>query len=92
LYLKGGFIFKSVYAIKRQTLQDFKTLRNHIAHNSFESSAAYTRLLQRLLRTRPLRLPTAGEFLLMPPPGRATSYYLAEYLDEFEDLADNLTQ
>jgi hypothetical protein len=48
LYLENGFLFKAVYVAKRQTLQDFKSLRNHIAHNSFESRAAYARLLQRV--------------------------------------------
>jgi hypothetical protein len=92
LYLEDGFVVKAVYVARRQMLQDFKTLRNHIAHNSFESAAAYSRLVQRLLRTRPVRLPTAGGFLLMAGPGRAGSYYLADFLDEFEQVADDLTQ
>lgn len=80
LFLRGGFPVRDMYTTNKNTFDDMKVLRNHIAHRSVESFKAYRRILQRHLRTQPLCTPEPGEFLLFTDDADPTKYRLQSYL------------
>lgn len=91
-YLDCGGPIKTVLAAKQSLLQDFRKLRNHIAHNSRTSTEDYKKVVQHYLTTLPLTLPTPGEFLQLSKRERASPprTFLRYALDEIADIGDAL--
>jgi hypothetical protein len=91
-YLENhGFPIKDAIIASKSQLQQYKSIRNHVAHNSSESSIKYSRILQEHYGTLPLVLPSPGEFLLefeRPRRGVARAYKL----QSFFALITNLSQ
>lgn len=87
-YLKDGFPVKIPYSTNRTKLEDYKKIRNHIAHNSVQSLSQYKKVLLRYLGVIPLRAPVPGEFLLK----RSTThgYILLEFFSIIRQLATDL--
>lgn len=91
LYLLDGFPIKLPYTTSKETLSDLKTIRNHIAHNSNESTAKYTRVLRKHYGTIPLKVPSPGEFLLVNDKKDPSKYKLVVYLEFLKQLSTDLT-
>lgn len=91
-YLDSGGPIKTVLAAKQSLLQDFRRIRNHIAHNSRTSTEEYKKVVQRHLTTLPLVLPNAGEFLQLNKRERTLSprTFLRYALDELAEIGDAL--
>ncbi|RLK48871.1 hypothetical protein DFR31_1986 [Alkalispirillum mobile] len=82
IYLSSGEPLRTAIAGANRDLQDMKTLRNQIAHNSKESKIKYAKLLRREYGTAPLNIPSPGRHLLKTAPGRSpTEHYLAFYIN-----------
>jgi len=86
LFLKNGYPVKGVITANQTILQNFKRIRNHIAHNSRESHSKYLIVLRNTLTTVPVKPPNVGEFLLMTDRLNSPDYYLMTYLDEIEKI------
>ena len=80
-YLEDGFPIKQALVTRMDTLQDLKRLRNHIAHTSAESERAYRVVLRNHYGVVPLRVPSAGEFLLQTDKRDPGRYKLLAYLE-----------
>jgi len=91
LYLKDGFPIKLPYTTHRETLRDFKKIRNHIAHDSKESLKRYKLVLRKHYRTIPLSIPPPGEFLLVRDRVNPRKYKLLIFFDLMIRLSDDLT-
>ena len=91
LYLKNGFPIKLPYTTHRETLMDFKRIRNHIAHDSKESLVGYKIVLRRHYGAVPLRIPLPGEFLLVTDKIFPTKYKLLVFFDLMRILSNDLT-
>jgi len=90
-YLSSGFPIKLPYTSHKEILEDLKRLRNHIAHDSWESLNGYKIVLKRHYLTIPLILPAPGEFLLLPNRTDAARYNLQFYLDTMKDIGGQIT-
>lgn len=75
------------------TLSTAKDLRNHIAHNSDESNAKYTKVVGVFYPTMPLTIPTPGQLLQgTPTVGPAKSKQVFTYFREkFIDIGKSIT-
>lgn len=91
LYLEDGFPIKLPYTTHRETLSDFKRIRNHIAHNSKESLAEYQKVLEKHYRTIPLAIPSPGEFLLVSEKKDPTKYKLLTFFSLLRKISIDLT-
>lgn len=92
LYLKGGFPIKQALISHRELLIDAKRIRNHIAHLSKESRAAYHKTLKRHYSVIPLNAPRPGEFLLLPSRTAPDQYYLLYYFAMLETVAKQMVK
>jgi hypothetical protein len=90
-YLKDGFPIKTPITANMELLRELKKLRNHIAHMSGESLLEYKKLLKAHFGTVPLRIPKPGEYLLLISRRQKTTYYLLEYLESIERVAQWMT-
>lgn len=90
-YLQNdGFPIKTLIVSSKTILQEFKIIRNHIAHNSSESANKYNRLVQSHFGTLPLTVPVPGEFLLeleRPRRGVQRAYKLQTFFNKITSLA-----
>lgn len=86
LYLKDGYPIKAVITANQTILKDLKRIRNHIAHNSRESSAKYQIVLRNTLTTIPVKIPEVGEYLLMTDRQNRPNYYLITYINHIERI------
>lgn len=91
LYLEDGFPIKPVYVVNRDALQDFRRIRNRIAHDSVESLDAYSITLRRYYGAVPLRIPTPGEFLLELDKVDPSKYKLLAFFSLMNSLSTDLT-
>lgn len=91
LYLKDGFPVKLPYTTHRETLMDFRRIRNHIAHDSKQSLAGFQVVLRRHYGTIPLRIPTPGEFLLLRDKSDPSKYKLLIFFDLMRQFSRDLT-
>lgn len=91
LYLKDGFPIKLPYTANRNTLWDFKRIRNHIAHDSKESLGGYRTVLRRHYGVVPLKLPPPGRFLLVPDRRTPSKYNLLAFFELMRELSVDLT-
>lgn len=92
MYLKDGAPVKGALTPRVSYLRDMRHLRNHVAHNSTESYRSYLGVLRRNLRTLPITIPGAGEFLLMPDPKTKPKYFLQIYLEALGGVAQDITK
>jgi hypothetical protein len=91
LYLKGGYPIKRAIAANIDSLRDFKRIRNHIAHMSKESMGEYKKVLKKYFTVLPLRIPTPGEYLLLPSQSNTLRYNLLAYIDLIEKVSSQMT-
>lgn len=91
LYLEDGFPIKQPYTIHRETLFDFRRIRNHIAHDSKESLNGYLAVLRRHYGTVPLKVPSPGEFLLTIDRSNPSKYKLLIFFELLHKLSSELT-
>lgn len=80
VYINGGDPVRTAVASSLNHLQQAKKIRNHIAHNSKESGEEYRKVVQAILLTTPLELPSVGQFLMeIPSAGPARRVEVLEY-------------
>jgi hypothetical protein len=91
LYLDQGFPVKLPYTVNRGILQDMRTIRNHIAHNSAKSLRSYKNVLLKHYGVVPLIIPQPGEFLLQPDSANPGKYKLLIYLEFLKQISTDLT-
>ena len=92
VYLHNGGPVKLATTSHQQFLGQAKKIRNHISHNSQESRDVYSQVVNGLLLTTPINLPTPGELLsTVPNKGPAKNIEILEYyIKKFEVLAHAL--
>ena len=90
LFLKDGFPVKLPYSTNRVKLNEYKKLRNHIAHNSIESLEGFKKVLKNHYGAIPLTIPKVGEFLMVTSRTDPMKYILLEVFDVFESMANQL--
>jgi hypothetical protein len=81
LYLLDGFPVKTPYTSGKETFDELRLLRNHIAHRSKTSMNGYRKVLRRYFGTEPLELPEPGEYLLLTDKHERSKYKLLTYFD-----------
>ncbi len=86
LYLKDGYPIKDVITGNQAVLKDLKRIRNHIAHNSRESTGKYLTVLRNNLATVPVKSPKVGEYLLMIDRHNRPDYYFMTYINHIERI------
>ena len=90
IYLKDGFPIKLPVSSRRESLQEYRKIRNHIAHDSSESLDGYKGVLKGHYRTIPLSIPSRGEFLMVSDRADPTMYKLLKFFQELKGLASEL--
>jgi hypothetical protein len=90
VYLDNGFPVKLVISSNKSKIEDFKKIRNHIAHNSKESLVAFKKVLTRHYSTIPLAIPSPGKFLQEQSKVDKRHTLLREYLNSISDIAEAL--
>ncbi len=88
-YLADGEPFKTVIASNQKDIQNMKRIRNHIAHNSDESSQDYRKVVRDINSgTLPLTIPPPGELLLqIAPRTQPSQHYLVFYIARLREVA-----
>lgn len=90
-YLDQGFPVKLPITTNQTSLNDFKHIRNHIAHNSRESMENYKKVLRNHYGVIPLIIPTPGEFLLVRDKKQPSKYKLLVFFDLMKRISTQLT-
>jgi len=92
LYLENGFPIKLPYTTNLQILRDFKKLRNHIAHNSNETETQFEKVVRTYYGgVKPLKLPTPGQYLMLPSKTKPANYLLLDFFDFMEKISLDMT-
>ena len=87
-YLKDGYPLEVPLSTNMARLRALKTVRNHIAHMSEESTVGFQKVVRSHFGTVPLKLPGPGEFLLLPCRHDPTTYYLKSFMETMEEVQD----
>jgi hypothetical protein len=90
LFLKDGFPIKTPYTTNKTKLNDYRRLRNHIAHNSTKSLEEYKKVLRGYFGVNPLNIPNVGEYLLLTSKVNSYNYNLLDFFELLKNMADNL--
>ena len=85
-YLKNGDPIKLPLVSYRDLLQDYRKIRNHIAHDSRESFLGYLSVLRKHFGTIPLFVPCPGEFLLNNDILDPSKYKLQVYFEVLKEI------
>lgn len=92
LYLENGYPIKLPYTTNLQQLKTFKTLRNHIAHNSIESEIQYEKVVRTYYSgVRPIKIPTPGQYLMLTSRINHTNYLLLDFFGLMKTISIDLT-
>jgi len=92
LYLENGYPVKLPYTTNLQQLKNFKTLRNHIAHNSIESEIQYEKIVRTYNHgVRPLKIPTPGQYLMLTSRINPGNYLLLDFFNLLKTISIDLT-
>jgi hypothetical protein len=87
LYLKNGYPIKDPITSYFNQLRDYKSIRDHIAHNSFESQNSFEKILHRVFRVKPLLNIEPGELLLTINNKKTGNYYLIDFFTDLKSLS-----
>jgi hypothetical protein len=90
-YLDQGFPIKLPLSTNQEVLNDYRHIRNHIAHNSRESLGEYKKVVRKHFNTLPLIIPSPGEFLLVKDKQYPSKYKLLVFLDFLKKISNDLT-
>lgn len=90
IYLKDGYPIKLSISTNLGRLRELKRIRNHIAHMSNESLSEYKKVVKNHFSTLPLKIPRPGEFLLLTSRRNSSTYYLRDYFQVIEDVANSM--
>lgn len=91
LYLKDGFPIKDPYIANTGSLNDFKHIRNHIAHRSENSLNKYQKVVRRHYGFAPLQTPEPGEYLLLSEKATPNRYKLLSFFEKMKELSTAVT-
>lgn len=91
IYLEEGFPIKLPLTTNRESLRNFRKIRNHIAHDSKKSLNDYKSVLRRHYGTIPLSMPTPGEFLLLNDRIDPSKYKLLVFFELMNSLMSDLS-
>jgi hypothetical protein len=90
LFLKNDTRFKIIYSTHVAKLRAFKKIRNHVAHNSPESSSEYEKTMLTFFTTIPSKIPSVGELLVTKSRINPLNNILEDYFVLVVDIANNL--
>jgi hypothetical protein len=90
LFLKNDTAFKTAYSSNTLVLNNYKKIRNQIAHYSSESTQEYNKVLQLHFGVTPLSPPPAGEFLNQTSKINSSNNIIEDYFDLIENIAKYL--
>ncbi|MFB6305925.1 MAG: hypothetical protein ABEH43_02870 [Flavobacteriales bacterium] len=93
LYLQNdGYPLKDLISSNQNRLNNYKNLRNHIAHNSKESYRKYKNILHSYYGYTPLNPEPPGSYLLNPSNENSGNYILLDFFDDLESISYNMTE
>jgi len=82
LFLNNGHPIKLPYTTHKVQLNNFKKIRNHIAHNSIESEIQFSKVVQIYYHgVVPLAIPTPGQYLMLTSRSTPANYILLDFFD-----------
>ncbi|RYG13927.1 MAG: hypothetical protein EON92_03900 [Burkholderiales bacterium] len=87
LYLATSSHLRTAFTASSSSLKEIKHVRNHVAHNSSESAAAFSRVLISYHGVLPLSTPSVGEYLLLQSRTVVGTYVLRQYLGTLRNVA-----
>ena len=90
-YLRNGDPIKLPLSSNREALQDYRKIRNHIAHDTKESFNGYISVLRKHFGTIPLSVPCPGEFLLKSDRADHSKYKLQVYFELLKAMLGSLS-
>lgn len=91
-FFRDGRPYASVLRVVQNTLNDAKTVRNAVAHDSESARDKFEALARRELSTLPHRL-TVGSFLNTAKPGPTPSHsFLEFYFDKLDGAAGGIAR
>lgn len=82
LFLNNGHPIKLPYTTHKVQLNNFKKIRNHIAHNSIESEIHFSKVVQGYYHgIMPLSIPTPAQYLMLSSRTNPANYILLDFFD-----------
>lgn len=91
-YLVNGHPIKLPYSANKNTLKNYKKIRNQIAHDSIESFQAYKKVVEHYYHgTTPFVIPSPGQFLMLSSRTNLSNYQLLDFFDFMFSIAHDLT-
>lgn len=91
MFLRNGFTYKPVFSIYLSKLQDYKKIRNYIAHKSDYAHNQYSKVVQSYHGALPLTIPEPGEYLNYISKTDPSKYILMEIFEALKDIVDRIT-
>jgi hypothetical protein len=92
LCLENGHPVKLPYTINRLHLQDFKKIRNHIAHNSIESEQNFSKVVRTYYNgVTPFVIPNPAKYLMLTSRVNPLNYILLDFFDLMIKMTNDLT-
>ena len=91
-FFEDGHPVKIVYTTHKQELENYRKLRNHIAHNSPESEDQYKKIIRTYFNgVIPPLIPSVGHYLLLSSRINNTNYILLDFFDTMNSISLKLT-
>lgn len=92
LYLKNGHPIKLPYTTYKLQLNNFKKIRNHIAHNSIESEKHFSKVVRTYYHgIIPLTIPSPAQYLMLTSRSNPSNYNLLDFFDLMNQISNDLT-
>ena len=92
MFLKDGHPIKIVYTTHKQDLENYRKLRNHIAHNSPESEDQYNKIVRIYYSgILPISIPPVGNYLRLSSRINRENYILLDFFDTMHSISEKLT-
>lgn len=92
LFLNNGHPIKLPYTTHRLQLNDFKKIRNHIAHNSIESEIQFSKVVRMYYHgVMPLTLPSPAQYLILTSRSNPGNYNLLDFFDLMTQMTSDVT-
>lgn len=91
MFLRNGFKYKPVISSYLSKLQDYKKIRNYIAHKSDFAHNQYSKVVQSYHGALPLIIPEPGEYLNYISRTDPSKYILIEIFETLKDIVDKIT-
>ena len=91
IYLHNGHPIKLPFTTNKQSLYEFRKIRNHIAHNSVESQSEYEKVIKNYYNYLPLTIPSPGQYLMLTLKKKTGNYILLDFFELMKTISVDLT-